>query len=360
MAYSLWHQAGKQAAILSGRRSAAVERRAAELKIAHVLQGHEQKAAPLQTLIEELGLSPRQVCFVGDDLADLPVLRAVGLAACPADAASEVKDAAHLIARAAGGRGAVREVVEVILKSQGRWDRFGGPNHCWLLVNSYRVRADFSRAQEDPQSRGDVDPPRGVLLRVRRRLRRRGRSVQSDPPPRHSDVRGHDSNSKREAIAYARPRSGRITGAPPRTWPTATTTPSAGYWIYAQEWKKIEEEDGVRYDGKRMRLKPFAMIIKSSDGKNTKMITSDRAVFDLSEPLGFNVNSDGEPLKIKHAHLEPNVEIRDDKGTPDDPSDDMRIGPLTTLDYDEPSSRSQPTPMSSSRIRTWWQPVTAC
>ena len=75
MAYALWHRAGKQAAILSGRRARAVERRAAELKIAHVLQGHEQKAAPLRTLIEGLGFSPSQVCFVGDDLADLPVLR---------------------------------------------------------------------------------------------------------------------------------------------------------------------------------------------------------------------------------------------------------------------------------------------
>jgi 3-deoxy-D-manno-octulosonate 8-phosphate phosphatase (KDO 8-P phosphatase) len=121
MAYAIWHRAGKQAAILSGRRTTAVERRAAELKIAHVLQGHEQKAAPFRTLIEGLGLSPSQVCFMGDDLADLPVLRAVGLAACPSDATAEVLDAAHLITRAPGGRGAVREVVEVILKSQGRW-----------------------------------------------------------------------------------------------------------------------------------------------------------------------------------------------------------------------------------------------
>jgi 3-deoxy-D-manno-octulosonate 8-phosphate phosphatase (KDO 8-P phosphatase) len=132
MAYALWRRAGKQAAILSGRRARAVEHRAAELKIAHVLQGHEQKAAPLRTLIAGLGLSPSQVCFVGDDLADLPVLRVVGLAACPADAAAEVKDAAHLITRASGGRGAVREVVEVILKSQGRWAQliegaFAGP-----------------------------------------------------------------------------------------------------------------------------------------------------------------------------------------------------------------------------------------
>ena len=68
-------------------------------KIAHVLQGHEQKEAPLRKLIEQLGLSPRQVCYVGDDLPDLPALSAVGLAACPADAAAEVKDVAHLITR---------------------------------------------------------------------------------------------------------------------------------------------------------------------------------------------------------------------------------------------------------------------
>jgi 3-deoxy-D-manno-octulosonate 8-phosphate phosphatase (KDO 8-P phosphatase) len=126
MAYALWHRAGKQAAILSGRRAPAVEHRASELKIAHVLQGHEQKAAPLRTLIEGLGIAPFQVCFVGDDLADLPVLRAVGLAACPADAAAEVKESAHLITRAPGGRGAVREVVEVILKAQGTWSELVG------------------------------------------------------------------------------------------------------------------------------------------------------------------------------------------------------------------------------------------
>jgi 3-deoxy-D-manno-octulosonate 8-phosphate phosphatase (KDO 8-P phosphatase) len=126
MAYTLWHRAGKQAAILSGRRARAVERRAAELKITHVLQGHEQKAAPFRSLIEGLGISPDQVCFVGDDLADLPVLQTVGLAACPADAAAEVKKAVHLITQAPGGRGAIREVVEVILKSQGTWNELIG------------------------------------------------------------------------------------------------------------------------------------------------------------------------------------------------------------------------------------------
>jgi 3-deoxy-D-manno-octulosonate 8-phosphate phosphatase (KDO 8-P phosphatase) len=123
LAYALWHRAGKQAAILSGRRAAAVDRRAAELGIPHVLQGLDQKAEPFQALIERLCLAPRQVCFVGDDLPDLPVLRAVGLAACPADAAPEVQDAAHLVTHAPGGRGAVRQVVETILKAQGSWNR---------------------------------------------------------------------------------------------------------------------------------------------------------------------------------------------------------------------------------------------
>jgi 3-deoxy-D-manno-octulosonate 8-phosphate phosphatase (KDO 8-P phosphatase) len=122
LAYALWHRAGKQAAILSGRRAAAVERRAAELKIAHVLEGHEQKAAPFRKLVEELGLSLREACFVGDDLADLPALIIAGLAVCPADAAAEVRERVHWVTQAPGGRGAVREVIELILKSQGRWN----------------------------------------------------------------------------------------------------------------------------------------------------------------------------------------------------------------------------------------------
>ena len=77
--------------------------------------------APLRTLITQLGLSPHQVCYVGDDLPDLPAFSTVGLAACPVDAAAEVKDAAHLVTQASGGYGTIREIVELILKSQGRW-----------------------------------------------------------------------------------------------------------------------------------------------------------------------------------------------------------------------------------------------
>ena len=121
-AIDVWRKAGKRAAILSGRWAPAVSRRAAELGIAPVIQGASQKGAPFRRLIAELGLDARQVCYVGDDLADLPVLNAVGLAACPADAAPEVRRAAHLVAQAGGGRGAIREIVEVILKQQGAWD----------------------------------------------------------------------------------------------------------------------------------------------------------------------------------------------------------------------------------------------
>jgi 3-deoxy-D-manno-octulosonate 8-phosphate phosphatase (KDO 8-P phosphatase) len=127
LAFALWHRAGKRSAILSGRRTEAVDLRAAELKIPHVLQGRAEKAEPFRALVDELGLEARQVCYVGDDLPDLPVLRAVGLAACPADAAHEVRAAAHLVTRAPGGRGAVREVVETILKCQGHWSLVIGP-----------------------------------------------------------------------------------------------------------------------------------------------------------------------------------------------------------------------------------------
>jgi 3-deoxy-D-manno-octulosonate 8-phosphate phosphatase (KDO 8-P phosphatase) len=121
LAFSLWRKAGKHTAILSGRKNTAVDLRARSLKITHVLQGYEQKEAPLRILIDQLGLSPRQVCYVGDDLPDLPVLSIVGLGACPADATAEVKDTAHLITHAHGGNGTIREVVEFILKSQGIW-----------------------------------------------------------------------------------------------------------------------------------------------------------------------------------------------------------------------------------------------
>lgn len=129
LAYSLWHKAGKHSAILSGRKADVVARRAGELKIEHVAQGLADKGKPFAALLAELGLDASQACFVGDDLVDLPALRSAGLAACPSDAVSEVRDAAHLITGTIGGRGVIREVVEVILKAQGLWHDLCGSFH---------------------------------------------------------------------------------------------------------------------------------------------------------------------------------------------------------------------------------------
>src|SRR3954467_5622301 len=90
--FSLWRKAGKRAAILSGRWAPLVDRRAAELGIAPVIQGAPEKGPPFRALLAELNLEARRACYVGDALPDLPVLLAAGLAACPADAAEEVRE----------------------------------------------------------------------------------------------------------------------------------------------------------------------------------------------------------------------------------------------------------------------------
>jgi 3-deoxy-D-manno-octulosonate 8-phosphate phosphatase (KDO 8-P phosphatase) len=120
-ALKLWQHAGKRAAILSGRTSRAVEVRAAELGIAPVLQGRADKLPAYRELLAEVKLRPEQVCFVGDDLPDLPLLRNCGLAVAVADAAAEVRADAQYVTRAPGGRGAVRETVELLLRCQGLW-----------------------------------------------------------------------------------------------------------------------------------------------------------------------------------------------------------------------------------------------
>jgi 3-deoxy-D-manno-octulosonate 8-phosphate phosphatase (KDO 8-P phosphatase) len=117
----LWHAAGKRTAVISGRSSPAVERRAKELGIAFVEQGADRKLPALKRVLAAAGLTPGQCVAVGDDLPDLPLLRHCGAAAAVADACPEVRAAAQYVTRAAGGHGAVREVVEWLLGAQGRW-----------------------------------------------------------------------------------------------------------------------------------------------------------------------------------------------------------------------------------------------
>jgi 3-deoxy-D-manno-octulosonate 8-phosphate phosphatase (KDO 8-P phosphatase) len=116
-----WRDAGKRAAVLSGRSCAAVDRRAAELGIAPVLQGRGDKLPAFEPLLADLGLRPDEVCAVGDDLPDLPVLTRAGLAVAVADACAEVRAAADYVTAAPGGGGAVREAVEWLLGLTGEW-----------------------------------------------------------------------------------------------------------------------------------------------------------------------------------------------------------------------------------------------
>lgn len=117
----LWQLAGKHAAVLTGRTSNIVNRRAKELGLSPVIQGAANKGLAFDNLLREHKLRPEQVCYVGDDLPDVPVLSRSGLAVAVRDACAEAKTAAHYVTHAPGGRGAVREIVELLLRAQGRW-----------------------------------------------------------------------------------------------------------------------------------------------------------------------------------------------------------------------------------------------
>jgi len=117
----LLQRAGVETAIISSRTSKPLVLRAAELGIARVYQGHLHKSAAYEQIAGELGIEDRQVAYVGDDWVDLPLLQRVGLAVVVADSAPPIADYAHYVTRRPGGRGAVREVCDMILKAQNHW-----------------------------------------------------------------------------------------------------------------------------------------------------------------------------------------------------------------------------------------------
>jgi len=114
--------AGLRTALLTARSSSIVEVRGQELGLSAVLQGRKNKAAGFRELLAQLEVSPEQCAYMGDDLNDLGPLGQAGLSACPADAAPEVRQEVHYIARNRGGHGAARELVELCLKASGRWE----------------------------------------------------------------------------------------------------------------------------------------------------------------------------------------------------------------------------------------------
>jgi 3-deoxy-D-manno-octulosonate 8-phosphate phosphatase (KDO 8-P phosphatase) len=113
---------GLRISIISGNRSFAVRERAEDLQVAHLYEGALTKVEPYEKILSAEDLTDEEMCYVGDDVIDIPVLRRAGLAVAVADAVEEVKRFSHFVTKRAGGRGAVREVIEMILKAQGRWD----------------------------------------------------------------------------------------------------------------------------------------------------------------------------------------------------------------------------------------------
>ncbi len=118
----LFQRQGFKVAIISARESEAVKARAKDLKISRVYLNARNKLKVYQRLVKSLKLSDEEVCFMGDDLPDLSVFQTVGLAVTVPNAREEIRTIAHHVTKTAGGQGAVREVVEMILKHKGMWD----------------------------------------------------------------------------------------------------------------------------------------------------------------------------------------------------------------------------------------------
>ena len=118
----LLQKAGLRVALITGRSSAMVERRAAELGITDLIQGREDKLTALQEMVALMGCTLEDAAYMGDDLPDLAAIKGAAYGACPADAVGPVRDAADFIATTQGGQGAVREWAETLLRARGEWE----------------------------------------------------------------------------------------------------------------------------------------------------------------------------------------------------------------------------------------------
>ncbi len=120
-AIKLLLQSGIQVAFLTGRTSGVVANRAKDLGVQHVRQGAKEKMPAYEELLAAMAVADAEVCYIGDDLPDLPLMRRAGHSVAVADAREEVRAAADYVTRAPGGRGAVREAAELLLKARGKW-----------------------------------------------------------------------------------------------------------------------------------------------------------------------------------------------------------------------------------------------
>jgi 3-deoxy-D-manno-octulosonate 8-phosphate phosphatase (KDO 8-P phosphatase) len=113
---------GIQTGVISGRVSAGTEERCRQCGCKYIYQGHVEKIPIFEEILAKAGITGAQTAYVGDDLTDVVIMRRAGLAIAPANARPEVKQVAHWVTEAAGGHGAVREICELLLKTQGHWD----------------------------------------------------------------------------------------------------------------------------------------------------------------------------------------------------------------------------------------------
>ncbi|MHB1557816.1 MAG: LptA/OstA family protein [Isosphaeraceae bacterium] len=107
------------------------------------------------------------------------------------------------------------------------------------------------------------------------------------------------------------------------------------FWMFSLKVDSVQEENGVRYNGKRLRLDRVAIIFRTNGGKSSMTVTADSATLDLNQPIALSSKSSGDGIKVLHAHFEGDVRIRDDRGTPADPADDLNVLPLAYLDFDD-------------------------
>ena len=126
-----WH--GIRTGVISGRLSPATAERARQTKMAFVYQGHIEKIPILEEIMGKAGVDKEEVAYIGDDFTDIVIMHRVGVAIATANARAEVKREAHYVTQAVGGEGAVREVVEMLLKAQGKWEE---------ILKHYEIGAD--------------------------------------------------------------------------------------------------------------------------------------------------------------------------------------------------------------------------
>jgi 3-deoxy-D-manno-octulosonate 8-phosphate phosphatase (KDO 8-P phosphatase) len=152
-AISLARLGGLKTGLITNRSSETVALRARDLKLEHVHQGVRNKGACFQEVVDQEGLKPQEAAFLGDDVIDLPAMRAGGLAIAVQNARAEVKQEAHYITPHAGGDGALRDAIEFILKAQGKWKKVVEDYIGERIPGSSRQLSAITRPRK-PKSRG--------------------------------------------------------------------------------------------------------------------------------------------------------------------------------------------------------------